>query len=109
MTLKILLLSPRISGVGGIAQHVKQLAKRLGRMGHRVWILSTEAMNLYLKKGLANLGYGTSASLKALGKEYDIVHGHNLPSAIAVKTTKAKARILTLHGVYSKQIEQLYG
>ena len=79
------------------------------RAGHQVKVLSTETMNLYLKKGLANLGYGISASLKVLGEEYDVVHGHNLPSAIAVKTAKAEIKVLTLHGVYSRQIRLLYG
>ncbi len=107
--LRILLLSPRISGVGGIAQHVRQLAIRLRKMGNEVDVVSTEIMKLRLGKGLANIGYGIISSMKILGEEYDIVHGHNLPSIIAVSSARAYVKILTLHGVYSKQITLLYG
>ncbi len=107
--MKILLLSPRVSGVGGIAQHVRQLARRLRRFGHEVKLLSIETLGISLRKGLANPSYGVLAALKSLGERYDIAHGHNLPSAPAVKAVDAHARVITLHGIYSKQIGLLYG
>ncbi len=106
---RILLLTPRISGVGGIAQHVRQLAKRLRRSGYEVEILSSETMGLKLRKGVANIGYALSAALKSAGRRFDVVHGHNLPAAIPVKTSRARVRILTIHGVYWRQIRLLYG
>ena len=38
----------------------------------------------------------------------DIVHAHNIPSALAMKNASGK-KILSLHGIYSKQIAQLHG
>jgi len=107
--LRILLLSPRISGVGGIAQHVRRLARGLREAGHEVELLSIEVLGVKLRKGLANPGYSVLAALKSPGERFDIVHGHNLPSAPAVKLANARAKILTLHGVYSRQIRLLYG
>jgi len=107
--LRILLLSPRLSGVGGIAQHVRRLARGLREAGHEVKLVSIETLGVRLRKGLANPGYSMLAALKSTGERFDIVHGHNLPSAPAVKLAKAHARIVTLHGVYSRQIRLLYG
>jgi glycosyltransferase involved in cell wall biosynthesis len=107
--LRILLLSPRLSGVGGIAQHVRRLARGLREAGHEVELVSIETLGVRLRKGLANPGYSVLAALKSTGERFDIVHGHNLPSAPAVKLAKAHARIVTLHGVYSRQIRLLYG
>jgi len=107
--LRILLLSPRLSGVGGIAQHVRRLARGLREAGHEVKLVSIETLGVRLRKGLANPGYSMLATLKSTGERIDIVHGHNLPSAPAVKLAKARVRIVTLHGVYSRQIRLLYG
>jgi glycosyltransferase involved in cell wall biosynthesis len=107
--LKILLLSPRLSGVGGIAQHVRRLARGLRGAGHEVELVSIETLGVRLRKGLANPSYSVLAALKSTGEKFDIVHGHNLPSAPAVKLAKAHVRIVTLHGVYSRQIRLLYG
>jgi glycosyltransferase involved in cell wall biosynthesis len=41
-------------------------------------------------------------------KNQDIVHAHNIPSAKAMKNTKGK-KILTLHGIFSEQIDMLHG
>lgn len=107
--MRILLLSPRVSGVGGIAQHVRRLAQGLQKAGHEVELISTETLGVRFRKGLANPGYSVLAALKSLGERFDIVHGHNLPSAPAVKLAKAHVKVLTLHGVYSRQIRLLYG
>lgn len=106
--MKILLLSPRISGVGGIAQHVRVLARRLHNIGFRVDILSAEYLKIPSLKNLANPFYGFSSYLKTILEEYDVVHGHNLPSLPAVLSSSGR-KILTLHGLYSKQIRLLHG
>jgi glycosyltransferase involved in cell wall biosynthesis len=77
--------------------------------GHEVELVSIETLGARLRKGLANPGYSVLAALKSMGERFDIVHGHNLPSAPAVKLAKARAMIVTLHGVYSRQIRLLYG
>jgi glycosyltransferase involved in cell wall biosynthesis len=43
-----------------------------------------------------------------LKKGNDIVHAHNLPSALPMKNASGK-KILTLHGIYSEQIDMLHG
>ena len=40
--MKILLISPTFEGIGGIAQHVRDLRKFLKEHGHEVDILSSE-------------------------------------------------------------------
>ena len=107
--MRILLLSPRVSGVGGIAQHVRRLARGLREAGHEVRLVSIETLGVGLRKGLANPGYSMLAALKSPGERFDIVHGHNLPSAIPVRLANAHAKVVTLHGVYSRQIRLLYG
>ena len=48
------------------------------------------------------------SSLKAkFKKNNDIVHAHNIPSAKAMKNASGK-KILTIHGIYSQQIENLH-
>ena len=107
--MRVLLLSPRVSGVGGIAQHVRRLARGLREAGHEVELISIETLGVRLRKGLANPGYSVLAALKSQEERFDIVHGHNLPSAPAVKLARARVKIVTLHGVYSRQIRLLYG
>ena len=107
--MKVLLLSPRVSGVGGIAQHVKRLARGLREAGHEVKLISIETLGMRLRKGLANPSYSVLTALKSSGERFDIVHGHNLPSAPAVRLAKTRVKIVTLHGVYSRQIHLLYG
>ena len=77
--------------------------------GHEVELVSIETLGVRLRKGLTNPGYSVLAALKSPGERFDIVHGHNLPSAPAVRLAKARAKIVTLHGVYSRQIRLLYG
>ena len=98
-----------MSGIGGIAQHVRRLARGVREAGHEVKLVSIETLGVGLRKGLANPGYSVLAALKSSWERFDIVHGHNLPSAPAVKLAKARAKIVTVHGVYSRQIRLLYG
>jgi len=106
--LNVLLISPTQSGIGGIAQHIQGLSKFLTQHGHKTEIISSEnTFTLPIKK-LKNPTFALSASLKSAFKKYDIVHAHNLLSAIPMKRVKAK-KVLTLHGSYAEQIELLYG
>lgn len=107
--LKVLLLTPRAMGVGGIAQHVRCLARRLSAAGHEVHLISSETLRTPRPRRLANPLYAAASAVKALGRSYEVVHGHNLPSAPALKAARGKAKILTIHGLYSKQITILHG
>jgi len=107
--LKILLISPTQSGIGGIAQHVSGLKKFLERNNHQVEIISSENTLIIPIRGLKNFSFMISSFLKSkFKKNFDIVHAQNPISALAMKNVKAK-KILSLQGQYSKQISLLHG
>ncbi len=107
--MKILLISPTQSGIGGIAQHVQGLTKFMEKNGHEVEIISSENTFTIPIKGLKNPSFMVSSFLKAkFKKNQDIVHAHNIPAALAMKNTAGK-KILSLHGIFSQQIDQLHG
>jgi len=107
--MKILLISPTSKGIGGIAQHVQGLSQFLTHQNHKVDILSSENTFTIPVKGLKNPSFMLSSFLKTkLMKKNDIVHAHNIPAALAMKNSSGK-KILSLHGIYSKQITQLHG
>ena len=56
-----------MSGIGGIAQHVRRLARGLREAGHEVKLVSIETLGVRLRKGLANPGYSVLAALKTKG------------------------------------------
>ena len=107
--MKILLISPTQTGIGGIAQHVQGLTDYLKNEGHHVEIMSSENTFTIPIKGLKNPSFMVSSFIKAkFKKKFDIVHAHNIPSALAMKNISGK-KILTLHGIFSEQIDQLHG
>lgn len=107
--MKILIISPTQSGIGGIAQHVSGLKKFLERNNHDVEIISSENTFTIPIKGLKNPSFMISSFLKSkFKKNFDIVHAQNPISALAMKNVKAK-KILSLQGQYSKQISLLHG
>ena len=61
-------------------------------------------------KKLKNPSFAILSSLKAIigTEKYDIVHAFNVPSAFAMKYTKAKKKVLSIHGVYSEQVDVLH-
>lgn len=107
--MRILIISPTQSGIGGIAQHVQGLSKFLKKNNHQVDIISSENTPTIPIKGLRNPSFMVSSFLKTkFGKKYDIVNAQNIPSALAMKNVSAK-KVLSLWGVYSNQIGMLYG
>ena len=107
--MKILLIFPTQSGIGGIAQHVKSLKNFLEKNNNIVEIISSENTFTIPIKGLKNPSFMISSFLKTkFKKNFDIVHAHNIPSALAMKNSSGK-KILTIHGIFSEQIDQLYG
>ena len=106
--MKILLISPTQFGIGGIAQHVQGLKNFLENEGNNVQIISSENTFTIPIKGLKNPSFMISSAFKAkFKKNNDIVHAHNIPSAKAMKNASGK-KILTIHGIYSQQIENLH-
>ena len=106
--MKILLISPTQSGIGGIAQHVQGLTKFLQNQGHEVEIISSENTFTIPVKGLKNPSFMISSFIKSkFKKNFDIIHAHNIPSALAMKNSSGK-KILTIHGIFSKQIGEIH-
>ena len=107
--MKILIISPTSSGIGGIAQHVTGLINFLRDNGHTVEIMSSENTFTIPIKGLKNPSFMISSLLKSKFKKgFDIVHAHNIPAAYAMKNISGK-KILSLHGIFSQQIVELHG
>jgi len=107
--MKILLISPTSSGIGGIAQHIQGLKNFLEKNNNTIEIISSENTFTLPIKGLKNPSFMISSFLKTkFKKNFDIVHAHNIPSALAMKNSSGK-KILTIHGIFSEQIDQLHG
>ena len=107
--MKILLISPTKKGVGGIAQHVQGLHQFLTNQNHKVRIISSENTFTIPVNGLKNPSFMLSSFLKTKSiRGNDIVHAHNVPAALAMKNSSGK-KVLSLHGIYSKQIAQVHG
>lgn len=103
--MKILFIAPTYSG--GIGGHAKRVAEKLCENGFDVKLM--EVPHIPIKK-LKNPSFAILGSLKAIfGREsYDIVHAFNIPSAFAMRYVKAKKRVLSVHGVYSEQVDALH-
>jgi len=107
--MQVLIISPTGGGIGGIAQHVQGLSDFLKKNNHKVEILSSQNTFTIPIKGLQNPSFMLSAFLKTKFKRgHDIVHAHNLPSALPMKNASGK-KVLTLHGIYSAQVNLLHG
>ena len=107
--MKILLISPTSGGIGGIAQHVGGLSQFLTGVGHEVDILSSANTFTIPIKRLKNPSFMFSSFLKTKFKKgNDIAHAHHIIAALAMKNFSCK-KILSIHGFYSKNIDQLYG
>ena len=107
--MRILMISPTSSGIGGIAQHVQGLKNYLENKGNYVEIISSNNTFTIPIKGLKNPSFMISSYLKSKFKNnFDIVHAQNPISAIAMKNVKGK-KILSLQGNFSEQISLLHG
>ena len=103
--MKILYISPRYEG--GIGGHAKRVAEKLSEQGHDVKLMKIPYIPI---KKLKNPSFVIFGKLKALidNETYDAVHAWNVPSAFIMKNIKSNKKILSIHGIYSEQIELLY-
>ena len=107
--MKILIISPTQSGIGGTAKHVQGLTNYLESKNHFVKIISSDNTFTIPIKKLKNPSFMLSAFLKTkFGKNYDIIHAHHPTAALAFKGSSAK-KVVTFHGVFSNQIGILHG
>ena len=102
-----LFISPTYSGAGGIGPHAFRVAEKLRQHGFNVELMHVPHIPI---KNLKNLSFSFLGTLKAINnsKTYDAVHAWNVPSAFIMKKIKAKKKILSVHGVYSKQVNMLH-
>ena len=105
--MKILFISPTFSGAGGIGPHAFRLSQKLREEGHDIELMNVPHVPI---KKLKNLSFSFFGTLKAINnsKTYDAVHAWNVPSAFIMKHIKAKKKILSIHGIYSEQVEMLH-
>ena len=103
--MKILFIAPKYTG--GIGGHASRVAEKLRNHGFDIKLMHVPHIPV---KKLKNPSFTILSSLKAIvgGDDYDIVHAFNIPSAFALKYTKAKKKILSVHGVYSEQVDSLH-
>ena len=103
--MKILFIAPKYTG--GIGGHASRVAGKLQEYGFDVKLMRTSHIPI---KKLKNPSFAVLSSLKAImgTEKYDIVHAFNVPSAFAMNYTKAKKKVLSIHGVYSEQVEVLH-
>jgi glycosyltransferase involved in cell wall biosynthesis len=103
--MKILFIAPTYKG--GIGGHAARVAEKLCEHGFEVKLM--EVSHIPIKK-LKNPSFAIISSLKAMfsNEAFDIVHAFNVPSAFAMKYTKAKKRVLSVHGIYSDQVDALH-
>jgi len=105
--MKLLYISPTFSGTGGIGPHAFRVAEKLREIGYDVELMHVPHIPI---KNLKNLSFSLFGTIKGISnkKTYDVVHAWNLPSAFIMKRIKSKKKILSVHGVYSKQVEMLH-
>ena len=105
--MNILFISPTYSGAGGIGPHAFRVAEKLREIGYNVELMHIPHIPI---KNLKNLSFSLFGTIKGISnkKTYDVVHAWNLPSAFIMKRIKSKKKILSVHGVYSKQVKMLH-
>ena len=105
--MNVLFISPTYSGAGGIGPHAFRVAEKLREIGYNVELMHVPHIPI---KNLKNLSFSLFGTIKGIlnKKTYDVVHAWNLPSAFIMKRIKSKKKILSVHGVYSKQVEMLH-
>ena len=103
--MKILFIAPKYSG--GIGGHAYRVAEKLREHGFDIKLMHVPHIPI---NKLKNPSFAIFSSFKALvgNEKYDVVHAFNIPSAFAMKYTKAKKKVLSVHGMYSEQVNSLH-
>ena len=103
--MKILFIAPKYSG--GIGGHAFRVYEKLQEYGFDIKLMHVPHIPI---RKLKNPSFAAFSSFKAIvgTEKYDIVHAFNVPSAFAMKYTKAKKKVLSIHGVYSEQVDALH-
>ena len=103
--MKILFISPRYEG--GVGGHAFRVAEKLREHGFDVKLMYVSHIPIKNIKNPSFVLFGIAKA--ALDREkYDVVHAWNVPSALVMKYIKAKKKVLSVHGVYSEQVDALH-
>src|SRR3989304_7118042 len=103
--MKILFIGRRYSG--GIGGQVFRVAEKLQEYGFDVKLMNVPHIPI---KKLKSPSFAILGSLKSLFSidSYDVVHAFNVPSAFVMRYVKAKKKVLSVHGIYSEQVDALH-
>lgn len=82
------------------------LAEQLQKHGFQIDFVDPPKIPI---KNLKNPSFVVTSSLSSFFKgTYDIAHGFNVPSAFAMRASRAKKKVLSIHGVFSDQVNALH-
>ena len=103
--MKILFIAPRYEG--GIGGHAARVAEKLREYGFEVKLLRVSSLPI---KKLKNPSFALISTLRSIfgHEKFDIVHAFNIPSAFAMRYAKGKKKVLSVHGMYSDQVDALH-
>ena len=103
--MRILFISPRYDG--GVGGHALRVAEKLREHGFDVKLMCVPHIHI---KNIKNPSFALFGITKAVfdRETYDVVHAWNVPSALVMKFIKAKKKVLSVHGVYSEQVDALH-
>ncbi len=103
--MKILFIAPRFEG--GIGGHAARVAEKLRENGFEIKLMQVSSIPI---KKLKNPSFALFSTIKSIvsREKYDIVHAFNIPSAFAMKYVNAKKKVLSVHGMYSDQVNALH-
>ena len=103
--LNILYLSPTF--VGGIGGHAFRVSEKLNQNGFDIELMKIPHIPI---KNLKNISFMIFGKIKTMfnKKPYDLVHAWNVPSGIIMKNISAKKKILSIHGIYSEQVDEIH-
>lgn len=103
--MKILFIAPRFEG--GIGGHAARVAEKLRENSFEIKLMQVSSIPI---KKLKNPSFALFSTIKSIvsREKYDIVHAFNIPSAFAMRYVKAKKRVLSVHGMYSDQVNALH-
>jgi glycosyltransferase involved in cell wall biosynthesis len=103
--MKLFFISPRFSG--GIGGHAAMLADKLTEYGYEVKKMEVPHVPI---KNLKNPSFALFSTIKGIisREKFDIVHAFNIPSGYAMKYVKGAKKVLSVHGVFSEQVNSLH-
>lgn len=103
--MKMLFIAPKYSG--GIGGHATRIAEKLRKHGYEIKLMEAPKIPI---KNLKNPSFTLTSTIKAIlsAEKFDVVHAFNVPSAFAMRYVKAKKKVLSIHGVYSEQINSIH-